>query len=195
MSGAYLKEQAAISTAARERRRQIPSSATAESEMMALQFIEEAQPVPLSQESNTVTISRPAFELLVLKDRAINAVKEGITIAECSLPDHPLIFANDAFSQITGYTREEVLGKNCRQAALSALCPVTHVACLCAKALHGWPKWQWLSISGDLYNRESVVQSSHVPCVMHKQQYIALVNFNLCAFIACTHKNFSWRFS
>ncbi|DBA80043.1 TPA: hypothetical protein ACH3X2_007536 [Trebouxia sp. C0005] len=46
--------------------------------------------------------------------RAINAVKEGITIADCSLPDHPLIFANDAFSKITGYSREEALGKNCR---------------------------------------------------------------------------------
>lgn len=114
VSGAYLKEQAAISTTAREKRRKIPSSATSESEAMALRFVEEAQPVLLSQEDNTVTISRPAFELLVLKDRAINAVKEGITIAECSLPDHPLIFANDAFSQITGYSREEVLGKNCR---------------------------------------------------------------------------------
>lgn len=120
VSGAYLKEQAAISTAAQERRHQIPSSASADSEMMALRFVEEAQPVPLSQEPNTVTISRPALQLLVLKDRAINAVKEGITIAECNLPDHPLIFANDAFSQITGYTRAEVLGKNCRQAFMSA---------------------------------------------------------------------------
>ena len=131
VSGAYLKEQAAISTAAQERRRQIPSSASAESELMALRFVEEAQPVPLSQEPNTVTISRPAFELLVLKDRAINAVKEGITIADCSLPDHPLIFANDAFSQITGYTREEVLGKNCRQAAVSAACAaILYYACV-----------------------------------------------------------------
>ena len=192
VSGAYLKEQAAISTAARERRSQIPSSATAESEMMALQFIEEAQPVPLSQESNTVTISRPAFELLVLKDRAINAVKEGITIAECSLPDHPLIFANDAFSQITGYAREEVLGKNCRQVALSALCPVTHVACLCAKVLHGQPKvglavhLQWLSISSDLYDRESGVEPSHVACVTHKQQYLALVT-NSFRSLHCLH--------
>ncbi|DBA80042.1 TPA: hypothetical protein ACH3X2_14277 [Trebouxia sp. C0005] len=68
----------------------------------------------LGETSNTVTISKQAFELLVLKDRAINAVKEGITIADCSLPDHPLIFANDAFSKITGYSREEALGKNCR---------------------------------------------------------------------------------
>lgn len=115
VSGAYLKEQAANSATARERRRNIPSSANPDSEAMALRFVEEAQPVPLAQEENTVTISRPAFELLVLKDRAINAVKEGITIAECSLSDHPLIFANDAFSEITGYAREEVLGKNCRQ--------------------------------------------------------------------------------
>lgn len=129
VSGAYLKEQAAISTMAQKQRREIPSSATSDSERLALRFVEEAQPVPLSQGTNTVTISRPAFELLVLKDRAINSVKEGITIAECSLPDHPLIFANDAFTQITGYSREEVLGKNCRQVLVTCAAGSVVVSC------------------------------------------------------------------
>ena len=85
-----------------------------ETESRVHRFIEQAQPILLSETANTVTISKQAFELLVLKDRAINAVKEGITIADCNLPDHPLIFTNDAFSKITGYSREEVLGNNCR---------------------------------------------------------------------------------
>jgi PAS domain S-box-containing protein len=29
-------------------------------------------------------------------------------------PDNPIIFANDAFLQLTGYGRDEVLGRNCR---------------------------------------------------------------------------------
>lgn len=111
VSGAYLKEQLAQQSSLL-RRRQAPMS---DAESQVQRFIEQAQPVLLSETSNTVTISKQAFELLVLKDRAINAVKEGITIADCSLIDSPLIFTNDAFSKITGYSREEVLGKNCRQ--------------------------------------------------------------------------------
>lgn len=115
VSGAYLREQAVNSTIARNKRRQIPSFTSLDSERMALRFVEEAQPVPLATQANTVTISQQAFELLVLKDRALSSIKEGITIADCSLPDHPLIYANAAFSSITGYSKEEVLGKNCRQ--------------------------------------------------------------------------------
>ena len=110
VSGAYLKQQLGQQSSSLRQQRKPMSDA----ESKVHRFIEQAQPVLLSETSNTVTISKQAFELLVLKDRAINAVKEGITIADCSLPDHPLIFTNDAFSKITGYSREEVLGKNCR---------------------------------------------------------------------------------
>lgn len=37
-----------------------------------------------------------------------------MTIADARQPDHPVIFANDAFLALTGYGREEVLGRNCR---------------------------------------------------------------------------------
>jgi len=42
------------------------------------------------------------------------AARQGITIADCSRPDMPLIYANDAFTRITGYQLDETLGKNCR---------------------------------------------------------------------------------
>lgn len=38
----------------------------------------------------------------------------GITIADASAPDHPLVYANDAFLALTGYERHEVIGSNCR---------------------------------------------------------------------------------
>jgi PAS domain-containing protein len=44
----------------------------------------------------------------------MDAVKEGITIADCRQPDMPLIYCNAGFSRITGYSAAEVLGKNCR---------------------------------------------------------------------------------
>lgn len=44
-----------------------------------------------STDDDMVLISRRALELLHLKERAMDAVKEGVTIADCSKPDMPLI--------------------------------------------------------------------------------------------------------
>jgi len=49
-----------------------------------------------------------------LKERALAAAGEGITIADARLPDMPLIYVNPAFEQVTGYSREEAIGYNCR---------------------------------------------------------------------------------
>jgi PAS domain S-box-containing protein len=38
----------------------------------------------------------------------------GVTLADPDLPDMPIVYANEAFEKITGYTREEVIGRNCR---------------------------------------------------------------------------------
>jgi PAS domain-containing protein len=64
--------------------------------------------------TDSVTVSRAAYELLKLKTRAMDTVKEGITIASCSMPEMPLIYANEAFARITGFSVKEALGKNCR---------------------------------------------------------------------------------
>lgn len=49
-----------------------------------------------------------------LKDRALDAAAEGITIADARRPDLPLVFANSGFERLTGYRVEDVLGQNCR---------------------------------------------------------------------------------
>lgn len=51
---------------------------------------------------------------LELKDRALSASAEGITIADANLPDQPLIYANAGFERLTGYAVGDVLGRNCR---------------------------------------------------------------------------------
>jgi PAS domain S-box-containing protein len=50
-------------------------------------------------------------ELLV---KGANAAEEGITISTMTEEDRPLIFVNKGFERLTGYKRNEVLGKNCR---------------------------------------------------------------------------------
>ncbi|MFC1530339.1 SpoIIE family protein phosphatase [Gemmatimonadota bacterium] len=51
---------------------------------------------------------------LALKNRALASSAEGITISDVRLPDNPLIYANRGFEEITGYSREESIGRNCR---------------------------------------------------------------------------------
>ncbi|MBP1636712.1 MAG: rsbP 2 [Acidobacteria bacterium] len=53
-------------------------------------------------------------EQAALKDRALDVAAEGITIADASRPDRPLIYANQGFARMTGYAVAEVMGRNCR---------------------------------------------------------------------------------
>ena len=45
---------------------------------------------------------------------AIRSTRMPIIVTDIKRPDNPIIFANDAFLQLTGYSREEVNGRNCR---------------------------------------------------------------------------------
>jgi len=56
----------------------------------------------------------PLNEQLALKDRALSATAEGITISDNLQPDNPIIYVNRGFEKLTGYRIEEVLGNNCR---------------------------------------------------------------------------------
>jgi PAS domain S-box-containing protein len=49
-----------------------------------------------------------------LLGRAVAASSNGIVITDPRVPDNPIIYANPAFEEITGYSADEVLGHNCR---------------------------------------------------------------------------------
>ena len=38
----------------------------------------------------------------------------GVTLSDPDLPDNPIVYANSVFERITGYSQEEILGRNCR---------------------------------------------------------------------------------
>ncbi|CAJ1964646.1 unnamed protein product [Cylindrotheca closterium] len=46
--------------------------------------------------------------------RSIQQSQHSFVITDPSLQDHPIVFASDEFLKLTGYSREEVLGRNCR---------------------------------------------------------------------------------
>ncbi|KAG7373134.1 PAS/PAC sensor hybrid histidine kinase [Nitzschia inconspicua] len=46
--------------------------------------------------------------------KSIQQSQHSFVITDPSLPDNPIVFASDDFLNLTGYAREDVLGRNCR---------------------------------------------------------------------------------
>ncbi|MDX2254728.1 MAG: PAS domain S-box protein [Pseudanabaenaceae cyanobacterium bins.39] len=61
-----------------------------------------------------ITTRKNNEETLILQERAIAASNNGIVITDWRLPNNPIVYANPAFETITGYTKSEVIGLNCR---------------------------------------------------------------------------------
>ncbi|WP_165853298.1 PAS domain-containing protein [Halonotius aquaticus] len=51
---------------------------------------------------------------LARKTQAMDEAPIGIVLTDPTAPDNPIIYVNDAFCELTGYTAEEMLGQNCR---------------------------------------------------------------------------------
>ncbi|HEY3341552.1 MAG TPA: response regulator, partial [Anaerolineae bacterium] len=49
-----------------------------------------------------------------LMERAIDAATNGIVITDARKPEMPIIYVNPTFERITGYSRADVVGRNCR---------------------------------------------------------------------------------
>lgn len=45
---------------------------------------------------------------------AIRATRMSMIITDPRKPDNPIVFANDSFLRLTGYARDEIIGRNCR---------------------------------------------------------------------------------
>lgn len=50
------------------------------------------------------------FVLSQILDACVN----GITLSDPDQPDNPIVYANKAFERVTGYARDDILGRNCR---------------------------------------------------------------------------------
>jgi len=45
---------------------------------------------------------------------ALEAARSAIVIADAQAEDLPIVYMNPAFGRLTGYAKQEVLGRNCR---------------------------------------------------------------------------------
>jgi PAS domain S-box-containing protein len=44
----------------------------------------------------------------------LDSCVNGVTLADPDQPDAPIVYANKAFENMTGYGQEEIIGRNCR---------------------------------------------------------------------------------
>lgn len=97
---------------------------------------------------------------LLVQQRALESAVNGILITDATQADNPIIYANPAMEQITGYSAEEVIGRNCRflqnddreQAAIDELRDAIKNERKCKVVLRnyrkdGTPFWNSLSVS------------------------------------------------
>ncbi|MGJ5675328.1 MAG: PAS domain S-box protein [Nostochopsis sp.] len=70
-------------------------------------------PYAICSISTDITERKRTEQSLRLRDRAIAASSNGIVISDARLPNLPMIYANPAFGHITGYSPEDVIGRNC----------------------------------------------------------------------------------
>ena len=61
-----------------------------------------------------ITQERAIEDILYVRNRALGATASGIIICDTQKPDFPIIYGNEAFTRITGYEKEDFMGKNCR---------------------------------------------------------------------------------
>lgn len=96
----------------------------------------------------------------LLLESAVAATEMSVTVTDPRRPDHPLVYVNPAFTRLTGYGFDEIVGRNCRflqgpntdraavariAAAVGAGRPVTEV--LLNHRRDGSAFWNQLSIS------------------------------------------------
>lgn len=61
-----------------------------------------------------ITESKRAESAIRLRERALESTANGILISDLRLRDNPIVYVNPAFERITGYCRDEVVGRNGR---------------------------------------------------------------------------------
>ncbi|TXD51994.1 MULTISPECIES: PAS domain S-box protein [unclassified Polaribacter] len=60
-----------------------------------------------------ITVQKTKEALFSIKNNALASTSNGIVIADAQNIGNPLIYCNEAFTKITGYTQKEALDKNC----------------------------------------------------------------------------------
>jgi len=79
-----------------------------------LRFMREETPQVYAAIVQDITERNRQLEDLLLRDRAMATVDVGVIITDAQQEDNPIVYVNDAMQSMTGYTANEMLGRNPR---------------------------------------------------------------------------------
>jgi PAS domain S-box-containing protein len=66
--------------------------------------------IATSPNEATKMLDSPDYSLV----KALQTAQQNFVITDPALPDNPIVYASEGFLSLTGYLREQVLGRNCR---------------------------------------------------------------------------------
>ena len=58
--------------------------------------------------------SMPTVKMTELLLSALDTIAQGVILTDSQTPDNPIVYANVGFERLTGYRRDEIIGRNCR---------------------------------------------------------------------------------
>ena len=75
---------------------------------------ENQQPIRYNGVIQDVSDRFLAEQALRLRQHAVDATLDGILMVDASTDEYPIVYANPGFERTTGYSADEVIGRNCR---------------------------------------------------------------------------------
>ena len=95
-----------------------PTSAPTDDEHALLKQYSESLIRKLEEKMRQLEASNRTLQreeaVLRMRDRAIQAVSQGIVITDATIPGDPIVYVSPGFERMTGYPAAAALGRNCR---------------------------------------------------------------------------------
>ena len=66
-----------------------------------------------TKQKQALALAESQAEMLRIQERAMDACVNGVLITDFRQPNNPIIYANEAIETMTGYSRDEIVGKHC----------------------------------------------------------------------------------
>jgi PAS domain S-box-containing protein len=76
--------------------------------------LEESEQSPIILSARDVTERKAYEQELELKSQAMGEAPVGISISDPDREDNPMVYVNEGFEALTGYSKAEAIGRNCR---------------------------------------------------------------------------------